>query len=165
MQPVNFSRLIQIALGLLFLIPGIFKLISPAAFTEYLTSSPVQIPGGVELFYPITFLEIIGALLLIFKPIKKPIIYPAICLMYMGILVVAMASVVIPEGTNAFPDQQEMAALYQQAHPEKLGVNKDIFPSKIGLINILSHLLALTLLGALVLDDYRKMKAAKQPLW
>lgn len=161
MKAINFPRLIQIGIAIIFLVPGIFKIVSPEAFTEYLKTSPVQIPGGLALFYPITVLEILGALLLIFKPIKLPILYPGIAVLFMGILGVALVSVVIPEGGNMFPDQIEMGQLFKQAHPERIGLNKDIFPSKIGLISILFHLFGIVLLAAVAYDDYRKIKTVQ----
>lgn len=158
MQSVNYHRLIQIGIGILILIPGIFKLIKPGPFTEYLTQSPVQIPGGVQLFYPITFLEIIGSVLLIFRPIQKPILYAGISAMFMGILAVALISVAIPEGANMFPDQQEMIRLYQGAHPEK--ALADILPSKIGTVNILFHLLGIALLAAVGYTEWQRQRKA-----
>lgn len=156
MKPVNYHRLLQIGLGLLILIPGIFKLVKPGPFEAYLTESPFQIPGGVLLFYPVTFLEILGSLLLILRPIQKPIIYAGISLMFMGILGVALLSVAIPEGTNMFPDQIEMIKLYLEAHPDADPAN--VLPSKIGTVNILFHLLGIVLLAAVGLTEWQRHK-------
>ncbi|MCL3779593.1 DoxX family protein [Prolixibacteraceae bacterium JC049] len=150
------TKVIRIGLGIIFLVPGIFKLISPDAFLEYLTTSPVQIPGGELLFYPVTILEIIGGIVLIFNTHLLQRIRPLFYLMFIGILLVATASVVIPDAGNMFADQQEMAKLYQQAHPSLKGLNMDIFPSKIGLINILFHLFGVALLASLLYKALKK---------
>lgn len=149
------TKVIRIGLGIIFLIPGIFKLIAPDAFLEYLISSPVQIPGGKFLFYPVTVLEIIGGVVLIFNSHILQRIRPLFYLMFTGILLVATASVVIPDAGNMFADQKEMAKLYHQARPQLKGLNMDIFPSKIGLINILFHLFGVALLASLL---YKRLK-------
>lgn len=153
---VNYHRLLQISLGLLILIPGIFKVLNPGPFTQYLTESPVQIPGGLELFWPVTVLEIVGSLLLIVRPIKRPIIYAGIAAMFIGILGVAMVSVAIPEGTNMFPDQIEMINLYAESHPDV--AKATILPSKIGTVNVLFHVLGMVLFGGIGITEWRRHK-------
>ncbi|MDX2063995.1 MAG: hypothetical protein SFY70_13125 [Bacteroidia bacterium] len=153
---VNYHRLLQIGMGLLILIPGIFKVLKPGPFTQYLTESPVQIPGGVALFWPVTVLEIVGSLLLILRPIQRPIIYAGIAFMFMGILGVALLTVAGPEGANLFPDQKEMIQLYLQAHPDKVAA--DVLPSKLGTIGVLFHLLGMVIFGALAVTEFRRHK-------
>ncbi|BDD04905.1 DoxX family protein [Aureibacter tunicatorum] len=149
----HMSSVVRIGLGLIFLIPGFFKLIHPEAFLEYLRTSPVPIPFGDTMFYPITVLEVLGALILIFPlQINKPL-RPIFYLMFIGVLTVALISVVIPDALNSFPDQIEMATIFLQQHPERQGVNIDIFPSKIGLINILFHIFAIALLVTLIIEE------------
>lgn len=144
-------RIVRISLGIIFIIPGIFKLMSPDAFLEYLNSSPIQIPGGMIMFYPVTLLEIIGGVVLILNLPILVRVRPLFYLMFIGVLLVATITVVIPDATNMFADQIEMANLYHKANPDLAGLNVDIFPSKIGLINILFHLLAIALLVTLFL--------------
>ncbi len=154
----SLQKLLRISLALLILIPGIFKVLKPEAFLEYLSSSPVQIPFGKQLFWPVTSLEIIGSLLLLYNPFSSKLVRPAICLMFSGILLTALITVAIPDATNNFSDQVEMGNLYHQAHPERKGLNIDIFPSKIGLISILFHFFGIALFLLLAFTGWKEAR-------
>ncbi|BDD10371.1 hypothetical protein FUAX_28030 [Fulvitalea axinellae] len=151
----------KMGLGLIFLIPGIFKLIQPAAFLEYLTMSPVQIPFGHLMFYPVTVFEILAGLLLV---LPGSVLFAWRRYAYLalsGILVVALATVVIPDASNMFADQIEMAELYTAVHPDRAGLNIDVFPSKIGLINILFHVYGIAILLALFVYEHKLAKSRR----
>lgn len=158
MEANSFRKALRYMVAILLLLPGIFKLVKGEAFDQYLSDTPLQLPFLDLFFIPVTILEIAGAIILIVYPFKNRRIYQGIYLLFIGTLLTATATVVVPEGFNMFPDQIEMARLYTEANPGLEGLNQDVFPSKIGFINLLMHLMAIAIMALLLLDEQRQLQ-------
>ncbi|MCG8476670.1 MAG: DoxX family protein [Cytophagales bacterium] len=152
----------KIGMGIIFLVPGIFKLLQPTPFMQYLAQSPIRLPMGELMFYPVTIFEIMAGLMLLL-PFSvlwqyRRFVYLALA----GILAVATVTVVLPDASNMFPDQIEMGRLFSEAHPDRKGLNIDVFPSKLGLISILFHAMGAGILLAMAYTEHRIIQESKK---